>query len=386
MNITLTDEQQAIAESARDFLNEHGTSKRLRAAIESEDGWDREQWHAMAVEMGWLGVAAPERFGGSELGLIELALLHEETGRTLTAAPLFPTLGLALPALMGAGCEAIQSRFLPRLVEGDIRAAVCLTGKSGAPLPADAPCTIRREGTGWALNGQADYVLMGHAANLLVVVARSENTRGWDGLSLVALDADTTDIAVERVTSLDPTRPFSRIRFDNVIVDDAAIVGPVGKAETAIRRMLAVGTVMLAAEQLGGAERVMEMSTEYAKQRVQFGRVIGSFQAIKHKLADMMMAVESARSALYYAVRLLDVPDAMEEAAAIAGASCSEAFMQCAADTIQIHGGIGFTWEHDAHLYFKRARTSATVLGTPSHHYDVVACEMGLTDIADTQA
>ncbi|MEG2312613.1 acyl-CoA dehydrogenase family protein, partial [Brevundimonas sp.] len=208
MNITLTDEQLAIAESARDFLNEHGTSARLRAAMESPDGWDREQWHAMAVEMGWLGVAAPERFGGSDLGLIELALLHEETGRTLTAAPLFPTLGLALPALTGAGCEAIQSRFLPRLVEGDIRASVCLTGASGVPLPADVPCSLHREGTHWVLNGQADYVLMGHAANLLVVVARSEDTSGWNGLSLVALDAYTAGIAVERVTSLDPTRPF----------------------------------------------------------------------------------------------------------------------------------------------------------------------------------
>lgn len=380
MNITLTDEQLAIAESARAFLDEHGSSARLRASIESADGWDRDQWRAMAQEMGWLGVAAPERFGGSALGLVELAILHEEAGRTLTAAPLFPTLGLALPALMSAGCEARQAEFLPRLIEGEIRAAVCLTGLSGAPLPADVPVSLEADGDGWRLNGTAEYVLMGHAANLLIVVARTPGAMGWQGLSLLAVAADAPGISMERLTSLDITRPFSRIRFDQVRVSDDALLGAHGQAEAAIRRMLAIGAVMLAAEQLGGAERVMELSTEYAKQRVQFGRVIGSFQAIKHKLADMMLAVESARSALHYAVRLLDAPDEIQEAAATAGACCSEAFLQCAGDAIQIHGGIGFTWEHDAHLYFKRARASAALLGGPSHHYEAIASLMGLDD------
>ena len=374
MNITLSDEQLAIAESARAFLDEHGSSARLRAAIESASGWDAEQWRAMAQEMGWLGVAAPERFGGSDLGLVELAILHEEAGRTLTAAPMFPTLGLALPALMSAGCEARQVEFLPRLIEGDIRAAVCLTGATGAPVPGDVAIRLTADGDGWCLNGTAEYVLMGHAANLLFVVARTEDTSGWEGLSLLAVAADTPGISIERLTSLDLTRPFSRVRFDQARVSDDALPG------AAVRRMLAVATVMLAAEQLGGAERTLEITTDYAKQRVQFGRVIGSFQAIKHKLADMMMAVESARSALYYAVRLLDVPDEMEEAAAVAGACCSEAFLQCAGDAIQIHGGIGFTWEHDAHLYFKRARASAALLGGPSHHYEAVAVLMGLDD------
>lgn len=380
MNITLSDEQLAIAESARAFLDEHGSSARLRAAIESADGWDAEQWRVMAQEMGWLGVAAPERFGGSDLGLVELAILHEEAGRTLTAAPLFPTLGLALPALMSAGCEARQAEFLPRLIEGEIRAAVCLTGAAGAPVPDDVAIRLTADGDGWTLNGTAEYVLMGHAANLLIVIARLEGTTGWEGLSLLALAADTPGISVERLTSLDLTRPFSRVRFDQVRVSDDALLGAPGQAAYAIRRMLAVGTVMLAAEQLGGAERTLEITTDYAKQRVQFGRVIGSFQAIKHKLADMMMAVVSARSALYYAVRLLDMPDEMEEAAAVAGACCSEAFLQCAGDAIQIHGGIGFTWEHDAHLYFKRARASAALLGGPSHHYEAVAVLMGLDD------
>ncbi|MDI1328509.1 MAG: acyl-CoA/acyl-ACP dehydrogenase [Brevundimonas sp.] len=386
MNITLTDEQQAIAESARAFLDEHGSSARLRAAIESADGWDPEQWRAMAQEMGWLGVAAPERFGGSDLGLVELAILHEEVGRTLTAAPLFPTLGLALPALMSAGCEARQAEFLPRLIEGGIRAAVCLTGATGAPVPSDVAIRLEPDSDGWRLNGTAEYVLMGHAANLLIVIARTAGTTGWDGLSLLAVAADTPGISIERLTSLDLTRPFSRVHFHQARVGDDSLLGAPGTAAAAVRRMLAVGTVMLAAEQLGGAERALEISTEYAKQRVQFGRVIGSFQAIKHKLADMMLAVESARSALYYAVRLLDVPDAMAEAAATAGACCSEAFLQCAGDTIQIHGGIGFTWEHDAHLYFKRARASAALLGGPSHHYESVASLIGLDEAPETSA
>ena len=386
MNITLSGEQQAIAESARAFLDEHGSSARLRAALASPEGWDAEQWRAMAEEMGWLGVAAPERFGGSDLGLVELAILHEETGRTLTAAPLFPTLGLALPALMSTRYEARQAEFLPRLIAGDIRAAVCLTGASGAPAPDGVPIGLIPDGEGWRLNGEAEYVLMGHAANLLIVVARAEGATGWDGLSLLALPADTPGITVERLASLDLTRPFSRVRFDQVGVSNDALLDAPGKAEAAVRRMLAVGTVMLAAEQLGGAERTLEMSTDYAKQRVQFGRIIGSFQAIKHKLADMMLAVESARSALFYAVRLLDVPEEMEEAAATAGACCSEAFLQCAGDAIQIHGGIGFTWEHDAHLYFKRARASAALLGGPSHHYEAVAALLGLTEAPEPAA
>lgn len=386
MNITLSEEQLAIAESARAFLDEHGSSARLRAAIESPGGWDAEQWRAMAREMGWLGVAAPERFGGSDLGLVELAILHEEVGRTLTAPLLFPTLGLALPALMSAGCEARQAEFLPRLIDGDIRAAVCLTGASGAPVPADVAIHMAADRDGWRLDGTAEFVLMGHAANLLIVVAQTEGMRGWDGLSLLAVAADAPGISIERLTSLDLTRPFSRVRFDRVHVSDDALLGAPGQAAVAVRRMLAIGAVMLAAEQLGGAERSLEIATDYAKQRVQFGRVIGSFQAIKHKLADMMLAVESARSALSYAVRLLDMPDAMEEAAATASAACSEAFLQCAGDAIQIHGGIGFTWEHDAHLYFKRARASAALLGGPSHHYEAIARLIGLDESPEASA
>ncbi|MEN5144839.1 acyl-CoA dehydrogenase family protein [Brevundimonas diminuta] len=386
MNITLSEEQLAIAESARAFLDEHGSSARLRAAIESPEGWDAGQWRAMAHEMGWLGVAAPERFGGSDLGLVELAILHEEVGRTLTAPLLFPTLGLALPALMSAGCEARQAEYLPRLIDGDIRAAVCLTGASGAPVPADVAIRLEADEKGWRLDGAAEFVLMGHAANLLVVVARTEGSKGWDGLSLLTMAADTPGIIVERLTSLDLTRPFSRVRFDQVRVSDDALLGAPGQAADAVRRMLAIGAVMLAAEQLGGAERSLEITTDYAKQRVQFGRVIGSFQAIKHKLADMMLAVESARSALSYAVRLLDTPDAMEEAAATASAACSEAFLQCAGDAIQIHGGIGFTWEHDAHLYFKRARASAALFGGPAHHYETIARLIGLDDSPEASA
>lgn len=386
MDMLLNDDQLAIAASARAFLDEHGSPSRLRSAIESAEGWDQDQWRAMAQDMGWLGVAAPARFGGSDLGLVELAILHEETGRTLTAAPLFPTLGLALPALMTAGCEARQAEFLPRLIDGEVRAAVCMTGAAGAALPAEVPVRIATDGDGWRLDGTAEFVLMGHAANLLIVVARTDGTTGWDGLSLLALSADTRGVAIERLTSLDPTRPFSRVRFDQVRVNADSLLGAPGKAEKAIRRMLAVGTVMLAAEQLGGAERTLEMSTEYAKQRVQFGRVIGSFQAIKHKLADMMLAVESARSALYYAVRRLDIPDEMEEAAATAGACCSEAFLQCAGDAIQIHGGVGFTWEHDAHLYFKRARADAALLGGPAHHYAAIARLAGLEPGEDSRA
>ncbi len=386
MNITLSEEQLAIAESARAFLDEHGSSARLRAAIESPEGWDAGQWRAMAHEMGWLGVAAPERFGGSDLGLVELAILHEEVGRTLTAPLLFPTLGLALPALMSAGCEARQAEYLPRLIDGDIRAAVCLTGASGAPVPEDVAVRLEADENGWRLDGAAEFVLMGHAANLLVVVARTEGSKGWDGLSLLTMAADTPGIIVERLTSLDLTRPFSRVRFDQVRVSDDALLGAPGQAADAVRRMLAIGAVMLAAEQLGGAERSLEITTDYAKQRVQFGRVIGSFQAIKHKLADMMLAVESARSALSYAVRLLDTPDAMEEAAATASAACSEAFLQCAGDAIQIHGGIGFTWEHDAHLYFKRARASAALFGGPAHHYETIARLIGLDDSPEASA
>jgi len=368
MDFRFTEDQRMIRDTARAFLSERGG---LRAALEAgEDA----AFCAEAAALGWFGVALPEAFGGSGLGMVELAILMQETGRVLAMAPFFTTAGLAAPAIQAVGTPAQQAALLPGIARGETRAAMCLTGASGLPAPWELPIF-----DGAVLKGAAHYVAWGHAANLLLVAARAPGSSGWDGVSLVALPAGTPGLVVAREVSMDLTRPYATLRFENVEVPQSAILGAPGQAGPGLRRALAISAILLAAEQLGGAERVLEMSVEFAKQRVQFGRPIGGFQAVKHMLADMMLLVETARSAAFYAACVADeMPEELEEAAAIARATCTDAFTTCAGQAIQVHGGVGFTWEYDAHLYFKRARSSATLLGDAAYHRELLAGVMGL--------
>jgi alkylation response protein AidB-like acyl-CoA dehydrogenase len=382
MALVRTPDQRLIAATARAFLEGEAGSRPRRRTLEAGEGFDAELWRRVTAELGWAAAAIPEAHDGGGLGWADLAVLMEETGRELAQVPFFTTAGLCAPLILEAASPDQAARWLPRLAAG-ARAAACLTGPAGRPAPDGIAVTLAPDGDGWRLDGHANYVAFGHVADLLVVAA----TGPGGGVSLAVVEVPMPCLQVERVASLDETRPYSIVRFDGVRLDRSQVLGEPGGAEPALRRGLAIAAAMLAAEQVGVAEKVLEITRDYVVQRVQFGRPVGAFQAVKHRMADMALWVETARSAAAYAAQACDDPDAdLAAASAIARIHCTRALERCAADAIQLHGGIGFTWEHDAHLYFKRARSSATLLGDVAHHQDAVAALIGLTSTESVPA
>lgn len=380
MSFSFTDDQRAIRDAAREFLEARVTSEVLRAAIAGPSGVDESLWRGVAEELGWLGVALPEEFGGSALGAVELAILMEETGRVLAPIPFFATAGLCAPLIRECGAHLQQAEILPQVAAGKLKLAACLTGASGKPFPQDIPFTLSAQSGHYSLTGTAEFVAHGAAADRFVALARAPGSRDLEGLSVVILPARSDGLTVKTRTSLDLTRPYAQVTCANVTVNRDQILGDPAAQGGAIARALAIAAAMLSAEQLGGSDRVLDMSVDYVKQRVQFGRAVGSFQAIKHMLSDMMILIEGSRSAAYYAACAIDdSPEEIAEAASIARAYCSDAFVRCSSDAIQAHGGIGFTWEHDAHFFFKRARSAATLLGDAAHHREAVARIIGLS-------
>lgn len=379
MNFTFSEEQLQLQDAARRFCTDHASSAAVRAWLKHPRGFDDAVWRDM-LAMGWGGIAVPEQYGGLGLGRVEMAIVQQELGRTLLPSPYLPCIALAATAILEAADAQQCAALLPGIVAGDTIAALACTGRRGAPGAAGIDATLARSGAGFVLDGTASFVVFGHVADLFIVAARDAANAA--AISLVALPRSSAGLAVEKLASLDLTRPYARLTFESVHVPAAAVLGAPGAAAAALARTAALGAIAIAAEQVGGAERCLAMSVDYAKQRVQFGRPIGSFQALKHKMADMMVLVEAAKSAVYYAACAADEdPAQLFEAAAVAKSYCSDAFSQCAGDAIQLHGGIGITWEHDAHLYFKRARATANLLGDPMHQRECLAA--GLLD--DTQ-
>ena len=377
MHFAFTEEQTLIHDTARAFCAEHGATSRLRAAIESPPGYDEASWHAIGEELGWCGIALPADVGGSGLGSVELAILCEQMGRVLLPSPFFATVALAAPAIALAATAAQREALLPGIAAGRTRATLAIANEHGAPGLDGIGPRLTRSKRGWRLGGTAGFVIHADVADVLVVAARVAGSRGTDGVSLVVVRPDDASVSIDRLTMLDQTRPMSRVRFKSLALAPGAILGEPGEAGPALATALARAQAALAAEQLGGAEAALEIATEHAKTRIQFDRPIGSFQAVKHRLADMMVATEAARSAAYYAACAVDeLPEEFEEAAAVAGSWCSETFTGCAADMIQLLGGVGFTWEHVAHLYFKRARASSTLLGSPAWHRERIAARL----------
>jgi len=362
MHLALTDDQRAIRDSAADILTQTCGLEHLRTVIESPAGWDETLWQTFAREMGFAGMMVPDDYGGAGLGVLEMALVLEQTGRTLAAIPFFETAVLAAQSVLLAGSEEQKQHWLPKLASGEYKAAFAFS-------PAVDGRTARLSGD--ILNGASGFVTFAHVADVLIVIAQSDN-----GPQLVVLPADTHGINIQRQNSLDLTRPFSQVEFADVQVPDTARLV---NGDNAIDEVLAMASGLLASEQTGGAAFCLSSTVEYVQQRVQFGRVIGSFQAIKHSLADMMVEIESARSAALYAATMLATGDAERfEAASVARSWCSDAFHHCAGEAIQLHGGIGYTWEHHAHLYFKRARSSASWFGSADEHREKIAGWMGL--------
>ncbi len=368
MDFSFTEEQQALREMARSFLQEHSGSEQVRAAMTSPTGFDESVWKRIGSELGWCAVDVPEAYGGLGLGSVELIALLELCGEALLCAPFLSTVALGGTALRVAGSEAQKQAHLPALAEGACRIALA------APEPGEAPTvTFRREGAGFALAGECRHVIDGVGADLLVTAAREEGAND-DAIGLFLVPGETEGVAREALPTMDTTRRRAVLRFDGVRLGEDASLGVAGEAAPSLARIQDLGAIAVAAECVGIGQRCLDLAVAYAKERVQFGHTIGSFQSIKHKCADVMVAVESARSALYYAACVAaEEGAALPKAASLAKAKASEAAFRAAGESLQIHGGVGFTWEYDVHLYLKRARANESLLGSPDWHRERVA-------------
>ena len=374
MNFSFTEEQEELRRYTRQWLDAQCSMETVRRLMDSERGYEPRHWEAIA-EMGWLAMAIPEEWGGAGFSFLELFVLLEEQGRTLFCAPFLSTVVMAASVVEEAGDERQKQQILGAIAEGGLIATVAFTEPNGRWDAEGVTTDARRlpEG-GWALQGSKSFVLDGHIADLLVVAARTDR-----GVSLFLVPGDSEGVDRKRLETMDQTRKQAEIELRDVRVGADALLGAEGAGWPVLERMMEKAAVGLAAEQVGGAQACLEMAVSYAKVRKQFGRPIGSFQAIKHKCADMLAQVESARSAAYYAGWAVS-EDNEERAlmASLAKSYCSEAYFASAAENIQIHGGIGFTWEHDAHLYFKRAKSSELLFGDPSLHREKIADQLGL--------
>ena len=350
-------EADDLRQAVREFLEVTSPPERVRDLMNTDEGYDRAAWHQMAVQLGLHGIAVPEQFGGAGATMSELAVVFEEMGAALLCAPFFGTVALAAHALLFSGDTEAMERYLPALVDGSATATVILNGRLD-PWDASAlTLTAHRDGTGHRIRGTADHVIDGHTANLLLAAANTDV-----GPSLFAISGHADGLTRDLLATLDRTRKVARLRFDDV---PAQVIGTEGDAAAGLARTSDLALVALAAEQTGAAQRCLDMAVGYAKERIQFGRAIGSFQAVKHRCADMLVAIEGARSAVFHAA---ETGGDLSSAASVAKMVCSEALLQVALDNMRIHGGIGFTWEHDAHLYVRRAKATELMFGSPDYH------------------
>ena len=340
------------------------------------EGYDPAVWRQMSAELALPGIHIPEQYGGAGFGMVELCIVMEELGRALLCAPYFSTAVLAANAILNAGSEARKSALLPDIASGARLATLAITEPDGNWDPTGIGVVATPEANGYRLDGVKSYVIDGHVADLLIVAARAPRTVGRDGLALFTLDANSGGVERRLLESMDPTRKIARIDFRGA---QANLLGNLDDGAKPIQRTLDQAAVALANEMVGGAQTLLESAVNYAKLRVQFGRTIGSFQAVKHKLADMLLEVELAKSAAYYAAQAVAADDPEWPAlASLAKAAASETYVHTAAECIQIHGGIGFTWENDTHLWFKRAKSSEVFLGQPSYHRELLMRRWGV--------
>jgi len=372
-------EQEELCAAARDFLADHSSPEAVRRAMASDLGYDSEVWKRIGHDLGWTSVHIPEAYGGAGLGYVELVALLEVMGEALLCAPFLSSVCLAANAILAGASEMQKREWLPAIAAGRTRAALAFDESTRHGETSVCQATARREGGDFVLAGRKRFVLDGHSAELLLVSARRPGSAGDDGVSLFAVPSSARGVERRALPTMDPTRRLAEIELRDVRVPASARLGDEGWGAPALARALDLGAVALAAEQVGGAQRCLDLSVHHAKQRVQFGRPIGSFQAIKHTCADMMVAVEAARSAAYYAGCVAaEGGDDLARVASLAKAWCSEAYFRCAADALQIHGGVGFTWEYDVHLHLKRARSGESFLGPPAWHRERVARSLGL--------
>jgi len=378
MDFGFSEEQTMLRDAAREFLSRECPLPYVRRMMADEVGHSADVWRKMA-ELGWMGLTLPEAMGGAGRDWIDLAIVLEERGRALTPGPFFSTVVLGAPTVLDAGNEAQKSRYLPAIARGELKATVGVLESSGRADTATIESSAVADAGGFLLTGAKRFVLDAHVADLVIVAVRTERGAGSSGISLFALDLPKQGVSVTPLETMDRTRKLCDVKLDHVRVGPEALLGTKGDAWPVLERVNDRARAAICAEMCGVAERVLEMTVEYAKVRQQFDRPIGSFQAVQHKCANMLLLVESAKAATYHAAWAVAAgePEA-PLAAATAKAYVSDAVRTVVHEAIQIHGGIGFTWEHDLHLYFKRAKTSEALFGDAVASRDRVAT---LTDL-----
>jgi alkylation response protein AidB-like acyl-CoA dehydrogenase len=373
MDFGLSADQELLQETARDFLARECPPSVVRQAAQASSG-SSEAVDRRIAEMGWPGLLVPQSYGGLALGMLDAAVLIAELGRAAAPGPFLFSAVLATRAIVMAGSRAQKQEWLPKLASGQATATIAWLEASDRLDPPGVRTRARRLAAGYRITGTKLFVPYAHSADVLITACRTAGGDGPSGITLLLLDRGSPGLTVRMLDTIDRTRRVCEVELRNVEAGREHVLGPVGGGWPVIVKMLDVAAVALAADALGGAERVLEMAVGYSKTREQFGRPIGSFQAIKHMAAEMVAEIEPARSLLWYAAHAQDERKReATRAAAMAKASLCDIFARSANRAVQMHGGIGFTWEHDLHLWFKRAKWNELAFGDPSYHRERVA-------------
>jgi alkylation response protein AidB-like acyl-CoA dehydrogenase len=374
MDIGFTEEQELLRASARRFLENECPSAFVRQRMAEPAAMTDVFWQKLA-EQGWFGILYPEEAGGSGLGLVDMTVLMEEMGRAVMPGPFFSTVLLGGAAILEVGSQDQRQEWLPRIAEGSAKVSLAWTEPNARWDAVGIVAAARETAGGFVLSGTKLFVPDAHLSDALVVAARTrDGSTMEDGVSLFLVPKDAAGLAITLLPTIDETRKLCEVRLDNVAIAAAALLGEKHDGWPALARVLDRATVALCAEMCGGAQQVLDMTTDYAKIRVAFGKPIGSYQGVKHRAADMLVDVENAKSLTYYAAWTID--EGLAEAplaVSMAKAYTSDAYRKVAGAGIQLHGGIGFTWEHDLQLYFKRAKASEVAFGDATWHRERVA-------------
>jgi alkylation response protein AidB-like acyl-CoA dehydrogenase len=372
MDFGLNEDQELLQRAAAEFLAAECPPSLVREVGRDDEGFPRGLYRRMA-ELGWMGLIVPEAYGGAGLSLLELALLAEQLGRAVVPGPFFSSAVLATLAIVHGGTRGQKKRWLPPLAAGEAVGALAWCEASDRLDPGGITARARMTGSGYRLYGQKLFVTDAHVADVIVAAFRTAG-RGEEGVTLFAVPRDTPGVAIKPLRSIDLTRRPAEVRFDDVELPASAVLGAEHKGWKTLARVFDAAAITLAADSLGGAERALEMAVDYAKVREQFGRPIGSFQAVKHMAAEMVSEIEPARSLVWYAAYAFDaLPREASRAAAMAKACLSDVYSRTTNRAVQIHGGIGFTWEHDIHFWFKRAKWNECAFGDPAYHRERLA-------------
>jgi alkylation response protein AidB-like acyl-CoA dehydrogenase len=371
MDFSFSSDQTLLKNSARAFLDEHCKPAAVRLTWDDPRGESEAMWKEMA-QLGWLGLALPEAYGGSGLGMVETAIVLDELGRVACPGPYWPT-ALVASAIAEAGTDAQKKRWLPAIATGDARAAVAFLDTDLDWNPEATATRADKTAGGWTLTGLKRYLAWSHVADVMLVPARTP-----DGLTLFLVSPSASGITSQPVETMDPGTRWATVKLDRVPVGADDVLGAAGSAGALLGRLLQRGAVGASAEMLGASRRCLDLAVEYAKVREQFGQPIGSFQAIRHKCAEMLLEVENSHSAVYYAAWALDAgADDAALAASIAKSYVADASRKVCGEAIQVHGGIGFTWEYDLHLYFKRAKALEAQYGDAEYHRELIVRRVG---------